>query len=100
MNAKRLKEEGEFSTRARIWGLGYDADACTRRLSEHKLLKGAHLLNQGCFDPRERRVPMIEVQRLRGNAMYWQVVQPALQPELGAIDAVLRQARVGAPQRR
>ena len=40
---------------------------------------------------------MLEAQRLRGNATYWQVVQPALRPELGAIDALLAQARPGEP---
>ena len=60
-------------------------------------MKGAYLVTEPCFDAGERHIPLLEVQRLRGNATYWQAVQPALRPELGAIDALLAQARPGEP---
>ena len=54
-------------------------------------------MTEPCFDAGVTRIPLLEVQRLRGNATFWQTVQPALKPELGAIDAMLAQATPGDP---
>ena len=97
LNTKKLAEEGTFATKALLWGLGYDTQAGTCQLPEQKLLKGAHLLTQPCFDPGNRAIPLIEVQRLRGNATYWTTCQPSLKPELGAIDVLLAQTSPGDP---
>ena len=97
LNEKKLAEEGRFATNALIWGFQYDTVYGTCQLPEPKLIKGAYLITEPCFDPGQRRIPLLEVQRLRGNATYWQVVQPALRPELGAIDALLAQAEPGDP---
>eukprot|EP00972_Heterocapsa_arctica_P076884 11340636-Heterocapsa_arctica.AAC.1 len=71
-NLKKLEEEGEFDTKALLWGLGYDTEAGTCSLPEQKLLKGAHLITESCFDPGNWRIKLLDVQRLRGNATYWQ----------------------------
>ena len=60
-------------------------------IPEPKLLKGSYLLSQPCFDAGETRVPLLEVQKLHGTWQYYQVVQPSLRPEMGAISALLRQ---------
>eukprot|EP00972_Heterocapsa_arctica_P067215 9919296-Heterocapsa_arctica.AAC.2 len=97
LNLKKLEEEGDFDTKALLWELGYDTEAGTCNLPEQKLLQGAHLITEPCFDPGNRHVALLDVQRLRGNATYWQVVQPALRPELGAIDVLLSQTTPGDP---
>ena len=97
LNLKKLEEEGAFSTVGLIWGFLYDTERGTCQLPEQKLLKGAYLVTEPCFDAGETRIPLLEVQRLRGNATFWQTVQPALKPELGAIDALLSQDTFGDP---
>ena len=78
-------------------GLAYNTRQGTVSIPEKKLEKGAHLVLLPCFDGGEERIPLIEVQGLHGNAVYYRAVQPALRPELGAISALLRQARRGDP---
>ena len=97
LNVKKLAEEGEFGTKSLVWGFIYDTEHNTCQLPEQKLLKGAYLVTEPCFDAGQRRIPLLEVQRLRGNATFWQVVQPALKPELGAVDTLLAQTRPGDP---
>ena len=71
LNVQKLTEEGTFDAKALLWGLVYDTEAGTCQRPEQKLLKGAHLLTEPCFDPGNRANPWIEVQRPHGNATYW-----------------------------
>ena len=98
LNVKKLGEERIFDTRALLWGLGYDTEAGTCQLPEQKLLKGAHLLTEPCFDPGNRAIPLIEVQRLCGNATYVMDYLPTQPPtRAGAIDVLLAQQLPGDP---
>ena len=78
-----------------LGAIAYDTEAGTCQLPGQKLLKSVHLLTEPCFDPGNRAIPLIEVQRLRGNATCWTTCQPSLRPELGAIDVLPAQQQPG-----
>jgi hypothetical protein len=65
------------------------------RLPQPKMIKGTYLVSEPCYDPGATPT-LLDVQRLRGNATFWQTLQPALRPELGAIDAMLAQTNPGS----
>eukprot|EP00972_Heterocapsa_arctica_P091331 13475647-Heterocapsa_arctica.AAC.1 len=60
LKLKKLEEEGAFDTKALLWGLGYDTEAGTCNLPEQKLLKGAHLITEPCFDPGNRHIALLD----------------------------------------
>ena len=96
LNQQNDDLEGGFDVKALIWGLDYDTTEGTVAIPEPKLLKGSYLLSQPCFDAGETGVPLLEVQKLHGTWQYYQVVQPSLRPEMGAISALLRQTDPGS----
>ena len=93
LNVKKLAEEGAFDTKALLWGLGYDTEAGTCQLPEQILLKGAHLLTEPCFDPGNRAILLIELQRFRGNATYWTTCQPRHNNNQGTLTSAPKVAR-------
>eukprot|EP00971_Amphidinium_carterae_P317263 6307466-Amphidinium_carterae.1 len=95
LNAKKDKLEGQFDEKCLAWGLQYDSQAGTVSVPPAKLLKGAWVVHSQVFDPGNKRVALLEVQKLHGVLNYYAMVQPALRAELGSIAALLKQNSPG-----
>eukprot|EP00971_Amphidinium_carterae_P043438 854826-Amphidinium_carterae.3 len=91
LNEKKDKLEGQYAVKCLAWGLEYDAQAGTLSVPPAKLLRGAWVAHGAMFDPGNKRVELLEVQRLHGVLNYYATVQPALRAEMGSIAAMLRQ---------
>ena len=58
-------------------------------LPEARILKGAYLLAQSCFNYGEKDLPLKELQRFRGIANGWSIVVSGLKNELRSADVFL-----------
>ena len=89
INAQKNAAEGPFRAQQTCWGLDLDLERMVVRVPERRILKGAHLLADAAFDPGNRRVKLLDVQRARGTAQSWIAVLPSLRTELRALDVFL-----------
>eukprot|EP00434_Breviolum_minutum_P012254 symbB.v1.2.010803.t1/scaffold712.1/size170421/2 len=89
VNAEKDKEEGDFRTQQTIWGIILDTESQEAHLPEQRVLKGAHLLAEECFDAGRKDVTLRQLQILRGIATGWASIVHGLKNELKAIDVFL-----------
>ena len=89
INKLKDAEEGCYSNQQTVWGLIIDADAERMSLPEARILKGAYLLAQSCFNYGEKDLPLKELQRFRGIANGWSIVVSGLKNELRSADVFL-----------
>lgn len=91
LNVKKKKLEGKFGPASLVWGLDVNASKETFELPLLKRGKAEILLASPFFDPGVLRIPIGEMQSLRGSAEHWSVVCRILHPELGHIDKMMIQ---------
>ncbi|CAE7671785.1 unnamed protein product [Symbiodinium sp. CCMP2592] len=89
INAAKDVEEGTLTTRKLIWGLEFDTEAGTCRLPPLKVERAYHVLQSPYFDAGQTKVPLKEVQVLRGSQQFWLGVLPQLAPYLQSTNALL-----------
>ena len=89
INAAKDIEEGALTTRKLIWGLEFDTEEGTCRLPPLKVERAYHVLQSSHFDAGQRKVPLREVQVLRGSQQFWLGVLPQLVPYLQSTNALL-----------
>ena len=66
-----------MQTSQTAWGLTFDTVAETVRLPENRTVKGAHHLAGPVYEPGNRRLGLLDVQRLHGTCQSWVPVLPA-----------------------
>ena len=81
--------EGPFRTFQTVWGLDMQTTTEEVHLPERRVLKGACLLADPCFDYGCKDITLRAVQRFRGVATGWAVVVKGLRNELKAADVFL-----------
>ena len=89
VNAEKDREEGDFRAQQTIWGIIMDTEKQEAHLPERRVLKGAHLLAEDCFDAGRKDVTLRQLQILRGIATGWANIVHGLKNELKAIDVFL-----------
>ena len=67
----------------------WDTEKQEAHLPERRVLKGAHLLAEDCFDVGRRDVTLRQLQTLRGIATGWASIVHGLKNELKAVDVFL-----------
>ena len=58
----------------------------TATLPEKRILKGALLLAEPVFDTGNKRITLLDLQRVRGTVRAWSPVVPMVCPDLRALD--------------
>ena len=66
VNQEKKEFEGSFSPVKLVWGLEYRTLVDQVAIPEHRLLKGAYLLNEPCYDSGNKTTTLHDVQVLRG----------------------------------
>ena len=94
INAEKKDEEGQFATSQICWGLHVDTARETVKLPEAKVGKLQLLLADAAYAHGNKDVTLREVQVLRGTLNFAVVACPALKPELGAVDRMMRRGGV------
>jgi hypothetical protein len=89
VNQKKLALEGQFDTKSLVWGIYVDTDTEMFHLPDEKRLGAWTVLTNPAFDFGSVRIPIHDLQVLRGSAEHWTVVCAALCPELSSIDRLL-----------
>ena len=89
INESKKEEEGAFAERQTVWGVDMDTASTSASLPENRILKGAYLLSDPVYDPGNRCIRLIDMQRLRGTGQSWAIVIPQLLPELRVLDMFL-----------
>ena len=89
VNREKDLIEGPFRTFQTVWGLDMDTATEEIHLPERRILKGAHLLNDGAFEYGCKDLTVRTVQRFRGIATGWTVIVRGLKNELKAADRFL-----------
>ena len=89
INREKDVVEGQFRTFQTVWGLDIETVSEEVHLPERRILKGASLLSEACFDFGCKDVTLRSVQRFRGVATGWVVVVKGLRNELKAADVFL-----------
>ena len=89
INKLKDAEEGCFSRQQTVWGLTINAETERMSLPEARILKGAYLLAQPCFNYGHKDLPLKELQRFRGIATGWSTVVAGLKNELKGADVFL-----------
>ncbi|CAK0902505.1 unnamed protein product, partial [Prorocentrum cordatum] len=89
VNQDKKHQEGYFSTNKIVWGLEYRTDEMQVAIPEPRLLKGAYLLSDTCYDSGYKGARLRDMQVLRGTGPSWMAAMPALATELRAVDAFL-----------
>ena len=89
INREKDVVEGQFRTFQTVWGLDVETISEEVHLPERRILKGASLLSEACFDFGCKDVTLRSVQRFRGVATGWVVVVKGLRNELKAADVFL-----------
>ena len=89
VNAEKDREEGDFRSQQTVWGIIMDTENQEAHLPERRVLKGAHLLAEECFDAGKKDVTLRQLQILRGIATGWASIVHGLKNELKAIDLFL-----------
>ena len=84
-----MRKKGATSNQQTVWGLIIDADTERVSLPEARILKGAYLLAQPCFNYGDKNLPLKELQRFRGIANGWSTVVTGLKNELRSADVFL-----------
>ena len=84
-----MRKKGATSNQQTVWGLIIDADTERMSLPEARILKGAYLLAQPCFNYGDKNLPLKELQRFRGIANGWSTVVTGLKNELRSADVFL-----------
>ena len=97
VNAEKDKEEGDFRTQQTIWGIIMDTETQEAHLPERRVLKGAHLLAEDCFDVGRKDVTLRQLQILRGIATGWANIVHGLKNELKAVDVFLGSTEPNGP---
>ena len=89
INKLKDAEEGCFSRQQTVWGLTINAETERMSLPEARILKGAYLLAQPCFNYGHKDLPLKEFQTFRGIATGWSTVVAGLKNELKSADGFL-----------
>ncbi len=66
-----------------------DAEESESGLPERRILKGAYLMSNECYDMGNKELTLLQVQRARGTGQSWAIVVPGILPELRALDLFL-----------
>ena len=86
VNAEKDNVEGPFRTFQTVWGLVMETSEESVHLPEKRIMKGAVLLSDPCFDYGCKEITVRTIQRFRGIATGWAVIVPGLKNELKAAD--------------
>ena len=86
VNTDKDSVEGPFRTFQTVWGLDVETVSEAVRLPERRIMKGAALLSDPCFDYGCKEISVRTIQRFRGIVTGWSVVVPGLRNELKAAD--------------
>ena len=86
VNAEKDSIEGPFRTFQTVWGLDVETKVEEVHLPEKRIMKGAVLLSDPCFDYGCKEISVRTIQRFRGIATGWAVIVPGLKKELKAAD--------------
>ena len=78
VNQEKKEQEGYFSPVKIVWGLEYRTDSMQVAIPEPRLLKGAYLLNEVCYDSGNRGARLRDMQVLCGTGTSWMAAMPAL----------------------
>ena len=92
INLEKDAVEGEMETSQCCWGLDVDTSRGVVRIPERRIIKGAHLLALPVYEPGNKGLTLLDLQRARGTAQSWSPVHPGLRTELKALDAFLTPA--------
>jgi hypothetical protein len=88
----KMDEEGTFSLLQCIWGTDMQTKKKQASLPDAKLAKAAYLLNEPIYDWGRLPLPVLAVQRMRGNQQVWVSVRPEMVAELASANRVLGMA--------
>ena len=91
VNQDKKDEEGEPEAAQLIWGITMDFDDLTSTLSDPKRVKAQYLLAEPTLSRGHYEVTMRLMRELAGNAQYWSVTSPELNPHLPVLYASLQQ---------
>ena len=89
VNREKDLMEGPFRTFQTVWGLDVETETEEVHLPERRVLKGALLLAEPCFEYGCKDLTLRMVQRFRGVATGWVVTVKGLKNELKAADRFL-----------
>ena len=89
VNQEKDLIEGPFRTFQTVWGLNVETSKEEVHLPERRILKGASLLSEACFEYGCKDIVLRSVQRFRGVATGWTVIVKGLKNELKAADRFL-----------
>ena len=89
VNEEKKKQEGYFSVNKLIWGLEYRTEEMQVAIPEQRLLKGAYLLNEVCYDSGFTGARLRDMQVLRGTGTSWMAAMPSLALEMRSVDVFL-----------
>ena len=78
----KLEYNGHWDARQIVWGSEVDVDELTVALPLEKRIKAMYTVFDEVYDPGNRCVPLVELQRLQGSCNHWAEIQPALKPYL------------------
>ena len=73
INEEKKIEEGEYSTSCKAWGIVLNTEEETAAIPESRLDKGRKLLAEDAFQAGNRRITLLDLQRLRGAGTAWAV---------------------------
>ena len=96
VNQEKKLQEGYFSTHKIVWGLEYRTEEMQVAIPEPRLLKGAYLLSDACYDSGYKGARLRDMQVLRGTGTSWMAAMPALSTELRSVDVFLTPHADGA----
>ena len=95
VNQDKKDEEGEPEAAQLIWGITMDFDDLTSTLPDPKRVKAQYLLAEPTLSRGHHEVTMRLMRELAGNAQYWSVTSPELNPHLPVLYAMLQQKEPG-----
>ena len=96
VNEQKKLEEGAFCEKQLCWGIYVDAATESEELQEVKVQKIKARLADPAYDHGNKRVEIVEVQRVTGDLQYAAIANVALKPELGAAYRLLSTLRGSA----
>ena len=86
VNTEKDSVEGPYRTFQTVWGLNMETSKEEVHLPERRIMKGAVLLSEACFDYGNKDISVRTIQRFRGIATGWATIVPGLKNELKAAD--------------
>ena len=86
----KLEFNGFWAGCQTVWGSEVDVNELTVALPLEKRVKAMYTVFDEVYDPGNRCVPLVELQRLQGSCNHWSELQPALKPYSRAISGLAR----------